>query len=497
MRADLSRRRFLAGLGASGLLPAAASLGGCSINPATGDAVFTAFMSKQDEIAIGAQEHPNILAEFGGAYESSRLDAYVGGVAQRLWRVAEVEGFTLRVTVLNSPQVNGFALPGGGIYLTRGLVALADDEAQLASVIGHEIGHISARHIAQRYSRQVLSDWGVNVVGTVSFDLLSDTVADRARVYLGGYTREQEAEADLLGIRYLKRAGYDPTAAVRFLDKLQRFAALDGQDLDGGAGAPQYVATHPQTAARRQRLAAEALGLRTTGARLGRTEHLTAIDGMLYGSDPAQGFVRGTVFAHPAKGFRFEVPAGFHLFHSRDQVIARGPQDSFILFGAAGQPHAGPMTDYLTRGWAHKLQLTQVQALRVGGHEAASGKARVETTRGERDLQLVAIRFDAATIYRFTYLIAPAVTAQLAAALQRTTQSFRALAPGEAAAFLPRRIKVARPPAADTLDSLARRLAFDDQPVARFALLNGLDAARAQARLDPDAPLKLVVEARV
>jgi predicted Zn-dependent protease len=244
-------------------------------------------------------------------------------------------------------------------------------------------------------------------------------------------------------------------------------------------------------------MAAAALGLRTSGARLGRTEHLRAIDGMLYGSDPAQGFVRGSVFAHPVRGLRFEAPTGFHLFHSRDQVIARGPQDSFILFDAARKPYSGAMTDYLTQGWAHELQLAQVQTLRVDGREAASGKARVQTTRGERDLQLVAIRFDPATIYRFTYLIAPAISAQLAAALQHTTQSFRALAPGEAASYLPRRIQVARPPAATTLDALAQRLAFDDQPVARFALLNGLDTARTRAPLDPDEPLKLVVDSRV
>jgi predicted Zn-dependent protease len=203
-----------------------ASLAGCSQvrNPATGEMQYTT-LSQADELRLGTQEHPKVLAEFGGAYEGQEADNYVAQVGRRLVQVSELPEQTFTFTLLNSPVVNAFALPGGYVYVTRGLLALAADEAELAGVIAHEIGHVTGRHTAQRETRSTLAQ-GASVVGVLLGGLfLGDAAARSAAqlaqtatpMWLMSYSREQEFEADELGIRYLARAGYDPRAMSSFL----------------------------------------------------------------------------------------------------------------------------------------------------------------------------------------------------------------------------------------------------------------------------------------
>ena len=208
----MNRFRLLLVLGA-----AAWAITGCVIDPATGERSLGQLISREGELAIGREEHPRILRQFGGAYADAQIAAYVGGISASLARVSELPELAFTFTVLNSPIVNAFALPGGYVYVTRGLLALAGSEAELASVLAHEIGHVTARHAAQRHQR----------AATVQVSAKPGELNQDPAAYVQGYSREQEMEADTLGIRYLARAGYDPQAMSSFLKKLDAHAKLE------------------------------------------------------------------------------------------------------------------------------------------------------------------------------------------------------------------------------------------------------------------------------
>ena len=268
-------------------------LSGCSSNPATGERQFTAFMSPADERRIGAEEHPKLVEAFGGLYDDPALQRYVESIGRRLQRTSERPEPPFAFVVLDSPAVNAFALPGGYIHVTRGLMALANDEAELAGVIAHEIGHVTARHTAERYSRGLVAGLGAAILGAVSD---SETVGDIARIgagaYVQGYSRSQELEADMLGVRYLSRSSFDATAMSSFLqamgaesDLAKWIAGRRGEDPLAG-----LFASHPRTADR-VKAAADAARAQFGGDRA-RAIYLGKIDGMIYGDSPEERVVR-------------------------------------------------------------------------------------------------------------------------------------------------------------------------------------------------------------
>ena len=199
------------------LCGALVSVAGCAVNPATGHSDLMV-VSESRERSIGQREHPKIVKEFGGVYEDTEVSAYVAVIGGRLAAASERPDIAFTFTVLDSPIVNAFTTPGGFVYVTRGLIALADSESQLASVVGHELGHAVARHSAQRLSQAMLAQLGLTILGQVAnTPSLSDVAGQLASLYLTAFSREQEFEADTLGVRYLARAGYDPLAASEFL----------------------------------------------------------------------------------------------------------------------------------------------------------------------------------------------------------------------------------------------------------------------------------------
>ena len=481
------------------------SLAGCSTNPATGKQSFTAFMSPSDEMRVGAEEHPKILKQFNGAYREADVAVYVGHVGGALAGVSEVTQMPFTFTVLNTDKVNAFALPGGYVYITRGLLALADDEAEMAGVLAHEIGHVAARHTAQRYSQAMAANLGLTLLGVLGSAAgappgLGEIAFFGAQAYLQGFSREQEMEADMLGARYLARAGYDLGAMSGFLGKLQQHDRLEAAltDTPDPAARSNIMSTHPRTAdriAQAIRLAGQAP---PADSRRGRATYLTVIDGMLFGDDPKDGVRKGRVFAHPGIGIRFTVPPGYVLFNSPRAVIARGPGKALIVFDMEtekGAAKVGDLVAYLNRDWGRSLSLGGIERITVGGMEAATGRARARTRDGTRDVRLVAIR-DARRdtrrrIFRLLFLTPPAMTASQAEALQRTTYSFRLLSADEAAAIRPLRLRVVTVGAGDTQRSLADRLPFEKLRLERFETLNGL--ARGQP-LEPGSQVKIVAE---
>jgi predicted Zn-dependent protease len=449
------------------LLPGAA---GCSVNPATGQSSFTGLMSEADEARIGGEEHPKILAQFGGAYEDAQLHRYIDSLGQLLARTSDRPDVHYTFTVLDSPVVNAFALPGGYVYITRGLLALANDEAEVAGVLAHEIGHVAARHAAARQGQAVIASLPAIFTGGGA------AASAAGQNYLQGYTRDQEYQADLLGVRYMSRANYDPLGMANFLRQLQADNRLDATI----AGKPELadqnniMTTHPRTADRIERAIREAGGIQVVQPLVERDLYLSKIDGILYGDAPEQGLIQGRRFAHPTLRFAFEVPPGFHLINGPRAVLAQRADGALIFFDRA-QGFAGVrMIDYLTDEWAPKLQPADAETIDVNGMDAATGSARIDTKSGPSDVRLVAIRYDGTAIYRFLFVTKPTLTASLAADLQRTTHSFRRLSQSEAAALRPQRVHILTVKAGDTPQSLARRMPFDDFQEARFRVLNGL-----------------------
>lgn len=488
--------------GLAALLAAALALTACAqtTNPATGKSEFTT-LSPQEERAIGAREHPKILQAYGGAYNDPELAAYVDRIGQTLAAQSELPQLNWTFTVLDSPVVNAFALPGGYVYVTRGLAALANDEAELASVIGHEIGHVTARHSAQRQTNQTIAGLGAAAVtlGAVLLGAdpsLAQGIGDVANTagagYVASYSRSQELEADELGIRYLTRVGYDPMAQSQFLASLQADSALRAR-IAGRNYNPNsvgFLATHPATAERVNRAAALARQA-GEGARE-RASFLKVIDGVEYGDSARQGLVRGQTFIHPDMRIAFEAPQGFKLRNNPDSVLAAGPSGAGVIFDASRHP-GGSMRDYVAKRWVPALakqtqvrQASDLRSLRIDGQDAATVDLFVRTSKGEMIATLTAIR-SGERVFRFTGLAPRGAPRSVQAATRDAARSFQRLSAQQASRWRADRIDVVR---ASSIAQAAARAPFEDYAEQRLRVLNGLTQGQATT---PDGRIKTVV----
>ncbi|MET4805773.1 M48 family metalloprotease [Limibacillus sp. MBR-115] len=479
---------------ATGLL--LVTLAACSTAPGTGRSIFTGGMSSEDELNLGAQEHPKMVGAFGGRYDDPALQAYIDSIGQLLVKTSETPNATFTFTLLDSPIVNAFALPGGYVYVTRGLVGLAENEAQLAGVLAHEIGHVTARHSAERYGSTVLASVGVAAVGILTGSgAAANAGGTAAQLALSSYSRGQESEADELGIRYMSRAVYDPDAMAGFLENLQANDRLEATLSGKPEAADNFnlLQTHPRTADRIREAAARAGGIKVQDPIQARDIYYAKIDGMVYGDSRAQGLVRGQRFIHPELRFAFEVPAGFRLTNTPSSVIARHPDGAAIAFDNAPKKEAQntEVGNYLSRVWAAKLNLKDFERITINGLAAATATSRINTRQGPRDLRLLAVRLDSDSIYRFLFFTPTAQTAALANDLRETTYSFRRLSEAEAAAIQPYRIRIHEVRKGETLSGLAATLPFPDHREDRLRVLNGLAAGE---QLLVGQKIKLIAE---
>lgn len=456
------------------------SLSGCQTNPATGRQVFTGLMPESQEANIGRQYHDEIVKEFGGAYSDPAIQSYVQSLVDRIATTTERPDLRYQVTVLDSPIVNAMALPGGYLYVTRGLMTLANGEAELAGVLAHEIGHVAARHSAERQGQSVLANLGLMVLGaaTGNRELVQGGQLLSAGI-IQSYSREQEFEADMLGIRYMTRTGYVPDAMASFLRSLsaedELTNLLRGRPSD--AQHADFLASHPRTLDRVQRALQEAAAHdqppHLPADPWVHDDYLRRLDGMIYGDRPEEGLIKGRNFIHPEFGFAFEVPQGFHMTNLPDAVVAEGPQGAVIVFDRAKGSRLAPR-EYLQTQWARGRPLQSVETLNINGMPAATGVTDLTRNGRRYTARLVAIRFQDGNLYRFLFAAAPARMDQLSEPFRRTTYSFRPLDPQEAGNVRPYRIDIITAKTGDTIESLARELPFETYQAERFRLLNGL-----------------------
>lgn len=467
-------------------------VGACSTNPATGQRQLATLMSPAQEAQAGADAHPKILEAYGGAYKDQAFGAYVAGVTARIARATSQPNSPYRVTVLDSPVINAFALPGGYVYVTRGLASLANDEAELASVIGHEIGHVAARHSAQRHTAAVgTSLLGAVLGAVVGSDALSQAVGLGGQGFLASYSRDQEHEADMLGARYLATAGYDAYAAADFLGSMNAQDALEAtmRNVSREGAQSNWLATHPATPARVAAVTAQArqAGIQPGAGERRRDAYLSAIDGMLYGDDPSQGIVRDRRFIHPELRFSFEAPPRFVISNSPTAVGVQGPDQTIAKFDMGSKASGQEVGAYLSQVWAKGVRLGAVERFNVNGMKAATAP----TSIGDHNARLVVIEFAPERVARFILGTLPQTGDRYTGELQKLVMSFRKLSAAEASAVKPMRLRVVTAKKSDTVASLARRMVYSEYQAERFRVLNGL---ASNAGVAAGARYKIVTE---
>ncbi len=433
-------RKFCKSLQVCGLISSLV-LSACSVNPATGRNQFTGLMPAESEAQVGASQHEEIVKQYGGLYKDQKLQNYVSSVGSKVARNTERTDVTYQFFVLDSPVVNAFALPGGYVYVTRGLLAVANDEAELAGVLGHEIGHVTGRHSAARYSQSVVTGLGTTLLGAyLGNSAVSQMLDVGSNLYISSYSREQETEADTLGIRYLDRSGYDPKAVSDFLAAMDQYQVSQSGKAEK-AETPNFFSTHPQTAGRVAAASADAARYPGNAKERGAGAYLAAIDGMTYGDSPEQGFVRGTNFYHPVMGFTFSVPQGYKIKNSPEQIVASKSGGALIVVDQVKANTADPAS-YIMYDWLQgKRQLTP-EKVNINGHDAATASFDTTLNGAPITLRLVAINWGNGSVFRMQFAIPKTLPSSEIEALKATTYSLRNLSANEISGLKTEKIRV-------------------------------------------------------
>ncbi|MCO6391380.1 M48 family metalloprotease [Aliihoeflea aestuarii] len=437
-----------------------------SSNPVTVDSV-----TRDDRMAaIAREQHPRILATYGGEYSDPKLERSIARIIGSLTLDPDNPNQTYQITILNSPNINAFALPGGFLYLTRGLLALANDSAEVAAVVAHEMAHVTANHGIQRQQREAEEVLAARVVSDVldGGGTGGQVALIRGKLRLAQFSRNQELEADAIGIRSIGRAGYDPYAAARFL---QAMAAYSESRTVSSSANPNldFLASHPNPPQRIDLAMRHArqFGQPGTGNR-DRDAFLDGVDGMLFGDTPDEGFVRGTSFIHPVLGISFDVPQGFVIDNTAAAVTASGPGDMAVRFDGVTVEQRQSLTDYVRSGWVAGLDPASVRSMTINGNEAVNAQARAEGW--QFDVTLIR---SGRQVYRLL-TAAPLASTDLQPVARAVADSFRTLSAAEKARIRPLRIRVVTVGAGDTVASMANRMVGTDRPQDLFRLLNGL-----------------------
>ena len=453
------------------------------------------YLNPQD-VAEAKRMHAAMVQELGGAETGPRA-AYVESIGRRVGAVSGVanSGQALHFTLLNSAVENAFSVPGGYVYVTRQLMTLMDDESQLAFALGHEVGHIAANHahIREQYAQQ--SRYGVfgQIFGAIfGGSPLGNYIQQRSKLDLLSFSREQEYQADTLGLGYLIVSGYDPAGAARLLSALTLQTALDAR-VEGKTNrqTPEWARTHPLSENRMQRALAEAraTGRLGTGVR-NRDTFLREIEGIYIDDDPAQGVIDGPTFTHPDLRIQFTVPPGYLMSNGTTAVTISGSGGKAQFSGGR---FSGTLENYilrvfqeLTRGQM-QIPIPPPQRVTINGMAAAITSTRLNTNSGPVDVSVVAYQWDPQRIYHFVMLTPGGYGV---GPFAQMVNSLRRLSAQEASAIRPRVIHVVTVAPGDTVQSLSSRMAYRDYKLDRFLAVNGL---AANATLAPGQKVKLVV----
>jgi predicted Zn-dependent protease len=460
---------------------------GCATNPVTGKRELS-LMSEAQEIQIGQEQDAQVRKEMG-VYPDRALQEYVSSIGMKLAQASERPTLPWHFTVVDVPAINAFALPGGYIYITRGILPFLDNEAQLAGVLGHEIGHVTARHAAQQYSRATGAQLGL-ILGSI-FVPQAAPFAQLGETGLGllflKYGRDDERQADALGVKYASATGWNPAGVPQMLTTLGRI-----EEATDNKGVPNWLSTHPAPENRVEQVQAAVqqatAGQPTERFAVRREEFLPHVDGLIYGDNPDQGIIRGTSFLHASLRFALDFPAGWEVTNAPAQVVAKETGTNLVMLLQAVERPVG-----------RDIEEVALRSMQGAGFRAASGRrttlngldAFVGTYEGAiQDFGRVGARAAHIVLDRNVFLLAGIAPVQVydraEPVFTRVIDSFKRLTPAEAEAIRPNRIDLYTARAGDTWDSIAERAGKGVVKASTLAIMNGHavgDPPRAGERL--------------
>jgi predicted Zn-dependent protease len=471
---------------AAGLVLAASLSSGCAVNPATGQRQLM-LVSESQEIAMGQQADPGISAMFG-LYDDPELQAYVTRLGDSLAASSERPHLPWTFRVVDDPIVNAFALPGGFIYVSRGIMAHFNSEAQLASVLGHEIGHVTARHSASQMSEQQLAQLGL-VAGAVIVPDVAARYGVIAQQALGilflKFSRDDERQADMLGFRYMTRVGYDPNEMPEVFAMLGRVT-----EAGGGRGLPVWLSTHPDPGDREQRietLIAES-GQDFSGATVGERSYLLRLHGLVYGENPREGFFRGQTFLHPDLAFQITFPSGWQTVNQKTAVIAQSPNEDAILQLTLAEGASSPVDAAREFAAQEGVSAAAVQPGIIGGFPSATAAFAAETEQGVLRGAVTFVQYGD-YIYRLLAFATSSAWSNYQQTAANSVASFARLTDQTALSVQPLRLSIIELPQAMTIEAFNQRYP-SPITVEQLAILNQVELG---ARMPSGTLVKRVV----
>lgn len=455
------------------ILLALALLGqSCAVNPVTGKRQLM-LLSPSSEKAMGKQADPDIVAAFG-LYEDAQLDRFITTQGRLMGRISHLPDLNYKFKILDSPVVNAFALPGGYVYFTRGIMAHFNNEAEFAGVLGHEIGHITARHSAQQYSRQVLAQ-----VGLIAGMIVSEDFRQYANVANTGvgllflkFGRDNESESDRLGVEYSTKIGYDAEEMAGFFSTLHR---LSNQ---AGGSIPTFLSTHPDPADRERnvaRMAEEWKGkVNKRSFEVGRNSYLRRIDGLVYGEDPRQGYFENNRFYHPELKFQFPAPSGWRTVNTPSQVqMAPESGNALMMLTLSNQKSLNRAADQLLQ--QYQFELTGRQNVQVNGLSALELQGRQVDQQSGQVIQMQAFLIQySSRIYQIIGLAYQQNFNSYRNEFNRTMKGFDKLTDPAKLNVKPERIKIVELNSDMTLQQALSQNGISSNRLEEFAILNGM-----------------------
>ena len=458
----------------------ALALAACATNPVTGQREYN-LMSEAQELQLGQEMDPQVRAEMG-LYPDPGWQEYVQGVGMRLAKASERPELPWHFAVVDVPAVNAFALPGGYIYITRGLLAHLDNEAEMAGVLGHEIGHVTARHAARAYTRQ--ASVGIGAAVTSIFFPEAAPYASAAQTGLGvlflKYDRNQEVQSDSLGVAYAAKEGWQPSGMAGVLETLGRISAASDR-----GGVPNWLSTHPQPADRVVKVSDEVAAAEATRPSsewtVNRDAYRRRLDGLVFGDNPREGIVRGREFIHPDMRFRLAFPEGWKVENGKQQVTARPAESRDAMMSLELVPDAQDSSlDTIAAGSMSKAGFTRLSGenTRLNGISAYVGVYDGQTQNG----QALRVRAAHIRLERQVLLLAGIASQssypQAERAFAESIRSFAPLDASEAARIKPNRLSFTTVRSGDTWQEIAKRTG-GLIPASDLAVLNGFAAESA------------------
>ena len=457
----------------------------CAVNPVSGKKELSLF-SEQQELALGKQSDAEVRGQYG-AYADESLTAYVAAAGGTIARGTHRPNLPYRFIVLDSPVINAFAVPGGYIYLTRGILALMSSEAEMAVVLGHELGHVNARHSVRKMSQLILVQVGLAVGSALSdtFAKISGVAGIGVQLLFLKFSRDDEREADRLGVEYSRKAGYDPSRMVDFFTSLQKMGDLSGK----GSSLPGFLSTHPLTSERIRNvggllLASDPKLLRRDAA-YGRR-----IDGLVYGDDPRQGFVEGRGFYHPGLRFQCSFPEGWKVQNTPTQVTLAAPNDDAAIALFAEKTSEG-LEAYAKKKAAAIEGGTFIDGRSAQVHGLTCLHRTYDVAQPKKEALRIRYSFirKGDSVFSFAALATASGFARREADFRRVVDSFQELRDPARLNRQPRRIRVVEADGTRTLRAIFEGAGMEKDLWPRFAVMNGLavDAAPPRGR-----PVKIV-----